>query len=243
MRTIKKITSLLLVLSIFGMILCSCDLLGADPEKLVAEADLALNEKSYTMDMVIKYDSEGMKDAVDAFTSPKIKTTVNGDSFKIAMTFEKDGVDNGVTYTYVDGTLYTELTELGVTTSSKSTVSEANRAKLTEKLGAGATLSIDDFSTLDTQSRGGVSVITCTEIKDEALDALVKALDDQLELDATVAIKDVTLAIQITDGLYEVTLLTCDYVITTDTEVYTLTMTYAAQFKYGEVDEIKAPAF
>ena len=58
---------------------------------------------------------------------------------------------------------------------------EERRAELTESLGAGATLSIDDFNTVDAKSRGGVSVITCTEIKDEPRNTLVEALENQPE--------------------------------------------------------------
>ena len=246
MRTLKSIISLLLVLALLTACLSSCDIIGKDPEKLVAEAEEALKDKTYTIDLVIKYSSEqeGMKDAIDAFTSPKIKTEVRGDAFRIAMSFEKDGLDNGVTHTYVDGKLYTELSDTGINTNTVTELDEADRLELTEKLGAGAAIGIDDFSEVSAKSLGGVSVITCTEIKDEALDVLVKDLEERLDaLDAFVAIKNVTLAIQITDGLYELTLLTCEYNVMIAEEVYTLTMTYASKFTYGDVAEITAPDF
>ena len=86
-------------------------------------------------------------------------------------------------------------------------------------------------------------MITCTEIKDEPLNVLVDSLSEQLGGEVFVAIKDANLSIQLTDGLYDKTLLTCDYVLSVDDEVYTVTMTYASRFSYGEVEEITAPIF
>ena len=247
MRTIKKAISLLLVLAMLGAFICSCDLVAKDPVELVSEADLVLQEKAYTMNMVIKYESEdeGMKAAIDSFSNPTIKTEVSGDAFRISMTFDKEGTKNGVTYTYVDSVLYTELSDFEFGVKKTETVEDfdsSDRDELLEALGAGATISIDDFETLSTKSRGDVSVITCTDIKDEPLSKLVSVLDERLAyLDAVVAIKNVTLAIQINDGAYEATVLTCEYVITTPDAVYTLNMTYAAKFTYGDVNEITAP--
>ena len=73
--------------------------------------------------------------------------------------------------------------------------------------------------------------------------SLPDLLRQQLGGEVFVAIKDVNLSIQLTDGLYDKTLLTCDYVLSLDDEVYTVTMTYAARFSYGEVEEIAAPIF
>ena len=89
---------------------------------------------------------------------------------------------------------------------------------------------------------GSCSVITCTEIKDAALNALVASLTEQLaSLNAFVNIKDVTLAMQITDGRYDTILLNCNYVITVGDDVYTLNMSYASKFDYEREVLISAP--
>ena len=244
MRTMKRIISAVLVLSLLAVGFCSCDLF-TKPEALVVIAEAALTNKTYTVESTITYDSadEKMKDAISAFTNPTILTEVEGDSFRITMTFEKDGRENGVIYTYVDGVLYTVLDEYGATTKTKDTVSEADKANLKKKLGQGVSVGFEDFNDVKVKTTDNVSVITCNEIKDEPLDALVKILSEQLPTDTVVAIKNASLTINLKDGLYDTTLLTCEYVITTPDAVYTLTMTYTSEFKYVKVDEIKAPTF
>ena len=244
MRTMKKIISAVLVLSILAVAFCSCDLF-TKPEALVAVAEVALENKTYTVESTISYESEDekMKDAISTFTNPTIVTEVNGESFGITMTFEKGGRENGVIYTYVDGVLYTVLDEYGVTTKTSDTVSEADKAHLREELGQGVSVGFEDFNDVDVKTSDDLSVITCTEIKDEPLNALVKVLSEQLPEDTVVAIKNVNLEIELKDGLYNATLLTCEYVITTADAVYTLTMTYASEFTYENVDEIEAPVF
>ena len=244
MRTMKKIISAFLVFSLLTVGLCSCNLF-ANPEELITEAETALADKSYTVELAIKYESEDekMKEAIAAFTNPHILTEVNGDDFRITMTFEKDGRENGVIYTYVDGTLYTILDELGVTTKTSEVIDELDKKAITDSLGQGASIGIEDFESVKAVAKSGTGVITCTQIKDEPLEALGEALADDMPADTVVAIKDVILAIQLNGGLYDVTLLTCEYVITTPDSVYTLTMTYASKFTYGDVDEIVAPTF
>ena len=244
MRTTKRIISALLVISLFAIALSSCGLFG-DPAELVAEADAALDEKAYTVRTVVQYDSTDaeMQEAIAAFTNPVMLTEVNGDSFRISMLFEKDGRENGVIYTYVDGVLYTELDELGTTTKTSEAVTDLDKNELRAQLGAGASLSVDDFENAKAITTNGESLITCTDIKDEPLDALVESLASQMPEDTVVAIKDVGLAITISDGVYTYLLLTCSYVITTSDAVYTLNMTYASEFTYGDVDEIIAPTF
>lgn len=245
MRTMKKITSVLLVLAMLTACLCSCDLIGGkDPGELIAAAEAELRLAPYSINMNIKYESadEGMKAAIEAFSAPVIKTEVDGDDFKITMSFKNDGIKSGLIYTCVDGVLYTELNDGGHV--STSTTEGADMAAITEALGAHAGISTDDFNTVKTQSRGNVSVITCTEIKDEPLDALVSSLTEQLaDIEALVNIKDVVLAMQFTDGKYDVTILTCSYVITVGSEVYNLTMTYTSKFNYEAEVEISAPDF
>ena len=244
MRTTKRIISALLVISLFAIGLSSCGLFS-DPAELVAEADTALGEKAYTMRTAVQYESTDAKmaEAIASFTNPAVLTEVNGDSFRISMLFEKDGRENGVIYTYVDGVLYTELDELGVTTKTSETVTDLDKNTLRSELGAGATLSVDDFESAKAVTANGESLITCTDIKDEPLDSLVEALADQMPEGTVVAIKDTSLIITISDGLYKNILLTCSYVITTADAVYTLDMTYVSEFTYGDVDEITAPTF
>lgn len=246
MKTTKRIISALLIAVVLLTSLCSCYLLEGNPTELVALAEEALAYKTYTVESQIKYTSsdEKMQAALNAFSDVTALTEVNGDSFRITMSFEKDGRENGVLYTYVDGTLYTELSELGVTTKTSKVVTDTDKSEILSTLGEGASIGIEDFETVKALTADGATAITCTSIKDAPLNKLVFALEDQLtELDATVAIKDVVLIIGISGGLYDYSILTCEYVITTPDNVYTLTMNYRSDFTYTNVGEIVAPTF
>lgn len=244
MRTTKKIISALLVVSLLAVLLTSCNLF-VKPDGVIAEADAALKEKAYTMETTITYTSEdaGMREAIASFTNPMIFTEVNGNDFRITMNFEKDGRENGVIYTYKDGTLYTVLDELGVTTKTSEVVTVLDKKEITDSLGQGVSISADDFNIAKAVSVEGVTMITCTDIKDEPLDALVRELSERFSEDTVVAIKDAGLIIEIKDGLYNNVAFSCQYVITTPDAVYTLVMLYTSKFAYGDVDEITAPTF
>ena len=180
-----------------------------------------------------------MQEAISAFTSTTILTEVDGESFRITMTFEKDGRENGVICTYVDGVLYTVNDELGVTTKLAQPVTDLDKDEITGAAGVSA----GDFTTVKAKTTDGVSVITCTDIKDEALDRLVDELARQLDSETVVAIKDVALDINLKNAMYDTATLKCDYVIITSDAVYTVTMTYESKFTYGNVEKIIAPTF
>ena len=106
-----------------------------------------------------------------------------------------------IAYTLFDGDLYTEISEDGDVTAFKREAEELDRDTLVSDLGYGIGLSYNDFDNLEVKTVGKVSVITCTEIKDEPLDLLESSLGTLLsDMDATVAIKSADLAIQISDG-------------------------------------------
>ena len=257
MRTIKRFTSVLLVFAMLIALLCSCEVLGengigddtpdvvtkASAEEIVTAAESALKANPYIVNMTIKYssDDEAMQSAIKAFGTPKVKTEVNGDSFRISMSFTKGGVESGITYTYLDGVLYTDLNEAGLVTGDYEDFTDADKAELTESLGAGANISIDDFSKVIVIDNNGKSVINCGDIKDEPLEKLVASLQAEMGEDILVAIKNATLVITTDCGKYTSTVFTCDYVITTPDNAYNLTMTYTSNFTYGKNVVITAP--
>ena len=244
MRTMKRILSAVLIFSLLAVMLTSCDLF-VKPDGYIAEAEAALKDKAYTVETTIVYTSEdaAMSEAIEAFTSPVILTEVNGNDFRITMTFEKDGRENGVIYTYKDGTLYTVLDELGVTTKTSEVVTVLDQKDINDRLGQAVSIGAEDFENVKAASVSGVTMITCSDIKDEPLDALVRELSLSFSDDTVVAIKDAGLVIDIVDGLYSGMLFSCKYVITTPDAVYTLDMVYTSIFTYGDVDEIVAPIF
>ena len=243
MRKLTKIFSLFLVLALLVTSLASCNK-EKKIGKLIDGADEALKEQPYAIDIRIEYkaDDADMLAALEAFSTPSIKVNVDGDKFKAKMDLTHGSDENYITYTFVDGVLYTEWCESGTTVKDSCDFSDEDKATLRDSFGEGANIDTEDFEEVTLESAGKVDVITCTKIKDEPLDALIAALEEQLTaFGADVAIKDATLSIEIENDKYNVIIFTCEYFITTSTDSYSLTMTYSSKFAYTKELEIVAP--
>ena len=242
MKAFKKIIAAALVLAILTASLCSCDLLfgSMSAEELVAEADAALAQNDHTIVSSIQYLYEGEANN-DGINTPVIATEVDGDNFRISMSLDGETTDNGVIYTYVDGTLYTQLSENGVATNTPTVIDDAAKAELTASYGS--IVGIEDFEVVETTAFGKNGMITCADMKDETINDMIEFLENQLDLDgATVAVKESALVITTLSGMYVSNIFTCQYIITTETDAYTLTMTYASAYLYDDVT-ITAPDF
>lgn len=245
MRKFTKIFSMALVLTMLVCTLASCNQ-EKKVEKLIDGAEEALAETAYTVDVRVKYesDNEEMAAAIKSFSSPTMKVCVDGDKFQARMDLKSGSDKNYITYTFVDGVLYTEWCEDGSTVQDKRSFSDEDKAALLDSFGAGASIGTEDFDEVAVKSAGKLSVIKCDVIKDDALNALIESLSEQLAfLNADVAIKNATLDIEIDDGRYNVVILTCEYYVTTATGYYSLTMTYSSKFTYENELEITAPSF
>ena len=170
------------------------------------------------------------------------KINVDGDKFKARLDLAYGSDENYVTYTFIDGTLYTEWREDGNTVRDSRPYSDEDKAALRDSFGEGANIGTEDFEEVELKSAGKVDRITCTKIKDAPLNALIASLEaDLASFDADVAIKNATLDIEIDNGRYNVVVFTCEYFITTSTDSYSLTMTYSSKFNYTKELEIVTP--
>ena len=245
MLKFRKIIGAFLILTLLVCSLASCK---KTPEKLIDKADKALENTAYVVDVKVEYSSEddGMESAIAAFSKPSMKIYVDGDKFYGRMDINFDGMKNYVSYTYVDGTLYTEWREDSETVQNKQQLGDADKSTLTESYGAGANISPDDFEKVSVKSSGKVSVITCETIKDDALIALVNSIESEFEaaeFNADAALKNAKLEIEVENGKYNVTTLTCLFYITTPVDTYSVEMNYSCKFDYDTKFEIVAPDF
>ena len=246
--TLKKLISAVIVFALVLCTLTSCDLFGGKSEEkaeeLVAEAEAALKNQPYSIDMKVKYASndEGMKNALSFFADPEIKVVVNGGDFKIGMELMKGGLSEYYTYTLFGGKLYSEYQYGDYRSCNELEYGAGTVEAIRSTLGAGANVSEEDFKSLSVNTSADVTVVTYTEINDEALSKLVAFLQEQLtDANALVTIKNVSLVVEIVDGKYDVTALECEYHITTIDSVYTLKMTFTAKFNYEGDFTIAAP--
>lgn len=241
MKSLRKHLSLLLVLVIVISGMTSCT---KHAGQLIEDAEALCGMTPYTVDMQIKYESADAElgAVIDSFSAPWIKLSVDGDDMRARMDIKKDGEAAYIAYTVKDGDLYTEISAGGDVTVTKREKDEIDSETLVSEFGFGAGIGYDDFEKAEVNNAIKKQVILCTEIKDEPLEALVASLENVLsDMEAVVAIKDVNLAIQITDGRYDITILTVNYVITTPDDVYTLAMILTAQFDYEKEVNIVPP--
>ena len=245
MLKFRKIIGAVLVLALFICSFASCQ---KKSEDVLEKADKALENTAYAVDVRLEYSSEDedVKAAIDSFSKPSMKIYVDGDKFQGRMDIKLNGEKNHITYTYVDGVLYTEWRENGKTVQNSETLGDADKSVIAESYGAGANVSTDDFESVSIETSGKMSVITCETIKDDALIALVNSLKSELALagfNANVALKNAKLEIEVNDGKYNITILTCLYYITTPVDTYSIEMKYTCRFDYDAEFEIAAPNF
>lgn len=250
MKTVIRTAAFIVALSLMVSCLFSCDFIfGKDPTEVISGAEAALKQAPYTVNMGILFESEdnAMKAAIEKFASPVMKLKVDGDDLSVTMSLDLDGRKAESTYTLLDGVIYIRNYEEGADGISdekmKSTYTEEIKAEILKELGDGANVRFDDFNESVARTIDGTTVVTCKDIKSDALKGVVDLLKSRLmSINAAVAVRDANLDIQIKDGKYEVTIFKCTYVITTETEVYTINMTYASEFDYASEVNVTAPA-
>ena len=250
MKTVIRLTSLILMISILVCCFSSCDLiLGKDPTVTIEAAELALASAPYTMEMAMQFTSEdaAMSDAIAALITPVTVVEVDGENVRATMNMNLDGNNAKSVYTLYDGIIYAYTYEQ--TNSSEKTVKEkwssvtGVKDEIIDMLGSGANIRYDDFKEAKERGTGGESIITCTGIKNEALYGVANLMQDKLSsLGAMVGVKDASLIITISDGKYQATVFSCTYIITTPDAVYTVSMNLAVRFDYSKAVNIAAPS-
>ena len=241
MMRAKRLICAALVLVMTLSMLCSCDMLAGDATEKIAEAEAALKNEPYRVELQVDLESDNakMNEAIISLSEVKFEVLANGDDFKISMLTEVNGTKES--YTRRGGKLYHEIESNGTKTGKELEYSPETVANLQAALGDGANVNPDDFSVCVSQTKKGTTIITYTDIKDETLNSLVSSMQAKLGADAFVAIKDASLTVQIVDGKYDITAFTCEYHLSTlEGEFYTLNLTYIARFTYEEV-AITAP--
>jgi hypothetical protein len=218
-----------------------------DPAELIATADEFLAANPYAVEMKLEYDSNDadMLMAISNLSASEMKLNVDGDNFAAKLALGENG-ESYVLYTYVDGVLYTEWSEGGAMVQEKAEISEDVKAELLATVG-GANLKHTDFNDVTVASQKSVSVISCTNIKEEKIADLTASLQAQLDdvfENVGVTVYSASLGIEIFDDKYNVIVLKCEYFITVDENTsYSIEMTYSMKFNYVKEREIMAPTF
>lgn len=248
MRNFKRIIGVVLVIALFVCSFASCEKKKENRTDPISDANKALAENTYFVQSSLKYTSDDadMLTAIGSFRTPTIQIRVDKDKFEGTLDITHGTAINYLTYTFVDGVLYTEWKENGKTVKNKQTIGAEDKATLKDNFGVGANVTSDDFNKVVTEDVDGKTVVKCSDIKDDALLALVNVLKDEFaaaNMTVSVALKNATLNIEIVDGKYDTIDLVCEYYISTAIDSYSIGMTYSSKFNYGGNFEIVAPAF
>ena len=250
MKKIIRLTALAVALMMITSCLFSCDLIfGTDPADMIKKADEALESQPYTVliNMTYTSDDEGMAEAIEMLSPPTVEMQVDKDALFATMTMTLHGRLSRSTYTAIDGTIYFDSYEERedeiYTSKKKASLTEDAVADIKNSLGDGANLSADDFKSISAEDLDGVTVITCTDIKDSALSDIIDALQYKLtDIGAMVFVNDATLVLNIKNGRYISSETVCTYAIATSDDVYTVTMESRTDYDYTSEFEITAPA-
>lgn len=238
----KRILSILLLLSLLVCAFASCDTLTA--AAAIAKAEKALEEKPYTVTMSMDFDCEdkNLNTVFDAL-SLEFPVTVDGENLYMDMSTEVMGFQTGITMTVVDKVLYANTTVMNQSVKLKATLTEENYEEFIKNNNAELPVTTENFETLTMEVKDGKQIVTCSGITTEGLTAMNDLLSDALTaMGAEAAAGDLTMVATISDGLFESMALTATYTVTAGGETHTVSLTMNAKYTYEGIQPITVPA-
>lgn len=238
----KRILSILLLLSLLVCAFASCDTLTA--AAAIAKAEKALEEKPYTVTMSMDFDCEdkNLNTVFDAL-SLEFPVTVDGENLYMDMSTEVMGFQTGITMTVVDKVLYANTTVMNQSVKLKATLTEENYEEFIKNNNAELPVTTENFETLTMEVKDGKQIVTCSGITTEGLTAMNDLLSDALTaMGAEATAGDLTMVATISDGLFESMALTATYTVTAGGETHTVSLTMNAKYTYEGIQPITVPA-
>ena len=248
MKITKRLTALLLTLTI-ALTLTACATGGGTPSgEVLADADKALADNSYTARVSIIYASENeeMAAAIEALNTSSITIKKNKDAKELTLTTEVGGFTMTKSYVTSGTVLYhTSIATLGeatVTVKEKATVTAVEALFLRMKLGSAAILNTSDFSVINITKGTAATTVSCSSINADSLEALEGSLTKSLNaIGAESEVTAVNLSATVKDGRYVQSTLTATLEITLGEASYTITLTEITDYTYSDNVVITLP--
>ena len=207
----KRILSVLLLLSVLVCALASCDTLTA--AAAMTKAEKALEDIPYTVTVSMDFACEDEKlNAVFDALSLELPVTVDGDNLHLDISTEVMGFKAGITMTVVDKVLYANTTVMNQSVKLKATLTEENYEEFIKDNNTELPVTTENFETLSMEVKDGKQIVTCSGITTEGLTELNKVLADAItDMGAEAAVGDLSYVLTIADGKYESMALTASY--------------------------------
>ncbi len=235
MKMFNKLTALALALVLSLACLASCK-----PTQKV---------ESYKATVTTSFTSSdaAMADAIAALEKSSVTLYVYGDNLMVVSETALGDIKLNRIYTVADSVLYNNTTLKAegktVTEKEKAPFDQSKRDELLAKIGAGASLDVDDFNTATQNDVESASdAYTCYDIKDDAKASLVAIFAAKFEaLDASVSMQDAEYYVEKLDGKVVNYILNARFVITMDSETYSVNMTIECDYDYDLSVKVSAP--
>ena len=244
-RTVSLALALVMILCLFA----SCDVVGTQmAEGVIDIADDELSRADYTVNTTIVYSSssEALSAAISDVDEVSLTFEKKGHSSKSTLAMSIDGVAVESEYLITAGVLYYTYTEAKgdqtYAVKEKVNLNADERAAIYEDLGIDAPLSHTDFDSVNLQSNGNVSIVTCEGIKEDSAVKMAELVKSELGITgADVAVVSAALKMRFTDGKYSNEYITVNYVIKLGETVYDLEMQLTREYDLTKPVEISAP--
>lgn len=248
MKILRRLAALLVVAVMLVGALASCELLPVDPVAVVAAATLEMSGSSYTatVNAEVSTDNELMQDAFSALGNNKTVLTVVGEDFMVQMNVAVGGVRFNKTYTLVDDMLYhnamAALGEGSVSLKQKAVFDGADRAEVLADVASGASIDALDFGELSAVRTSDGYTVTCSKMNSEAVLELTDILAVGFGGVGTLFdVADVEYVINIKDGRFDTTKLSCTYKVMLAGVTHRLTMSMKGSYEYSDDLKVSAP--
>ena len=235
MKAFSKITAVALVFVLALGCLISCNTTGGKVE-------------SYTANVRTTFSSTdpAMAEAIAALNVSDTTISVWGDNIAISSSAKIGDVSMDKTYTLADDVLYsdTKLVAEGKTVSNmkKAPFDSANRAELLAKVGAGASINIEDFNKVNAVEIASLECYTCSSIKDDAKASLTAIFAAKLGEVAAVTLSDAEYYVEMSEDKVQSYILNARFEVAIDGTSFDVNMTIECEYDYKSGAKILAPA-
>lgn len=236
MKATNKLLATILTLTIVVGLLASCDI-------VTPPVNDARDPGTYTARVSVRFatNDDKMKDAIDALSSDAT-VLKDGDNLSVTTLSETEDASIHESYILSGGMLFHSLLvkvgEYSLNEYKMAFVSDGEIESIAARIGQGASVGAEDFKTFENVG----SEIVYSDILEESKASLVLIMSDKLAtIGAEVDITDASLSVT-NDGDFIISsVLSCNYEISLNGEVYSVIMRLYTDYDYTSEVMISIP--
>ena len=253
----KKLLAFLLVAVMSFAMLVSCggngdgDGDGGDntpptAESVLAAAQAALENSSYKTSVSLGLESNNaeMNEQFQELTAADITLTVKGDDFSMETKMESEGISLSQSVSIINKTVYVVQSYGDQVSGRKCVLNDAQLVAASDKLKKdfAGDFALADFNSVVLSDVDGKQVITCTGIKDEALDKINELIKDILNgAPVGASYNDISIIYTVANGKFEKVDVSFGFTFEVEGESIDVDMSVDSAYDYSAT-ELNAPA-